>query len=571
MEKGPEIRIVGEASAEKKEQARREVERALFSHFESLSPREREQFKKFEYPKSEKEIALINFANKETSQLMREAGIEPYDIPAENYHIIPPELYKKVADDDGIATASNTGQGIIFDAQYFRDNPVNFGVVALHESLHLKAYFSMEVQENGDKISKTSYREGVAIQALQRYRHRGEYHQHFSGLHEAIVAETEKRLLPKLLDHPELVTEKKWLMSDEAMEMRRKFTKERKIPEDDIIWVGKKGNDDWRVISYPRQRDVLSYICAEIQKQFSNEYQSADDVYKIFLKAHFTGQLLHLGRLVEKTFGEGSFRLLGNMDTDNESGTLHLESLKKARAQQKRTEGRVDTEILLEKLKAREEELKKARERIEILEVELKVWQERARKAEIDLIHDPLTNLKTRRYLIEEAKNNLSVVSAPGLEKRKEGFSAISFLFCDIDYFKTVNDIYGHSFGDEILKKVSQIIEKNIRNSDTACRWGGEEIVISLLGVNEQEAKNVAEKIRKAVQAGISEEYGNNPEYSDLRVSLSIGVSSYEKKLDFNELIKRADRAMYLAKRERNCVKTYSDVLVQEGTDPAEI
>ena len=336
MEKGPKIRIIGRASAEKKEQTRGKIEQALFSHFESLSPREIEQLKKFEYPKSEKELALINFANEETSRLMQEAGIEPYDIPAENYHIIPPELYKKVAGDDGIAVTFNTRQGMFFNAEHFRDNSINFGIAALHESLHLKAHLSMEIQEESDKVSETLYREGVTIRALQSHFYHGKDHQHFAGLNEAIVAETEKRLLAKLLDHPELTAEKKWLMSDEAKEMKRKLVEKIEIPEDDIIWIGKKGNDDWEAVSYPRQRDVLSYVCAEIQKQFPNEYQSADDLYKIFLKAHFTGQLLPLGRLVEKTFGEESFRLLGNMDTDSESGVLHLESLKKMRARQTR-------------------------------------------------------------------------------------------------------------------------------------------------------------------------------------------------------------------------------------------
>ena len=336
MEKGPEIRIVGGASAEKKEQTKKEIEQALFRHFESLSPQEREQFEKFEYPKSEKELALISFANEETSRLMQEAGIKPYDVPVENFHIIPPELYKKAAGDRGTATTFNTKQRIIFDAQHFRDNPVNFGAVALHESLHLKAHFSMEVQEGDDKVSKTPYREGVVIQALQSHGHHGKYHQHFAGLHEAIVAETEKRLLAKLLDRPELAKEKEWLISDEAKEMRRKLAEKKEIPEDDIVWVGKKGNDDWETVSYLRQRDVLNYVCDEIQKQFPDQYQSADDVYKIFLNAHFTGQLLPLARLVEKTFGEGSFRLLGNMDTDRQSGVLHLESLKKARARQTR-------------------------------------------------------------------------------------------------------------------------------------------------------------------------------------------------------------------------------------------
>lgn len=334
MEKGPEIRIVGGASIEKKEQVKKEFEQAFFNHFESLSPQEREQLEKFEYPKSNQELALIDFANEETSRLMQEAGIEPYNVPVDNFHIVPSELYKKVADDGGTATTFSTKQGIIFDAQYFRDNPVNFGAVALHESLHLKAHFSMEVQEEGDKIKKTPYREGVAVRALQSAGYHGKYHHHFKGLHEGIVAETEKRLLTKLLDRPELAKEKEWFMSDEAKEIRKKLVEEREIPEDDIIWVGKKGRDDWESVSYRQQRNVLNYVCAEIQKQFPDEYQSADDVYKVFLNAHFTGKLLPLARIVEKTFGEGSFRLLGNMGTDRQSGILHSESLKKARTRQ---------------------------------------------------------------------------------------------------------------------------------------------------------------------------------------------------------------------------------------------
>ena len=335
MEKGPKIRTIGGASFDKKKQVKKEVTQALFSHFESLSPGEREQFEEFEYPKSEKELALIGFANEETSRLMQEAGIDPYDVPVDNFHIISPDLFKMVG---GNATAItfNTKQGIIFDAQYFRDNPVYFGVVALHELLHLKAHFSLEVQEEGDKLRKTPYREGVTVRALQSYGFNGKYHAHFVGLHEGIVAETEKRFLGKFLDRPELALEKEWLMSDEAKKMRKKLAEEKKISEDDIIWVSKKGKGNFETVSYLQQRNVLNYVCDEIQKQFPDEYKNTDDVYKVFLNAHFTGRLLLIARLVEKTFGEGSFRLLGNMNTDRQSGVLHLESLKKARVRQLR-------------------------------------------------------------------------------------------------------------------------------------------------------------------------------------------------------------------------------------------
>ena len=340
IEKGPEVRIVGEASPEKKEQVKKEFEQALFNHFKSLLSQEREQLEKLEYPKSEKELALIQFANEETSRLMQEAGIDPYDVPTENFHIIPPELYKKATSDRGTAATFITKQGILFDAEHFRDNPVHFGVVAFHELLHLKAHFSMEVQEDGDEVNKTSYRKGVTVYALQSHSYYGKDHRHFGGLHEGIVAETEKRFLGKLLNRPELAKEKEWLTSDKAKKMRKKLATEKRISEDDITWIGKK-EGDWETVSYLQQRNVLNYVCDEIQKQFPDQYQSADDVYKVFLNSHFTGRLLSLGRLVEKTFGEGSFRLLGNMDIEPVSGALHLESLKKARARQTRKKPRI--------------------------------------------------------------------------------------------------------------------------------------------------------------------------------------------------------------------------------------
>ncbi len=332
MEKGPEIRTIGGASSEKREKARKEIENNFFKHFESLSPNEQEIVKKLEYPKSEKEIALIDFANKETSELMQELGLESYNIPVNNFHIFPPETYNK-ATAGGRAATFFKKQGAIFNAEIFRDNPVLFGSVVLHEILHLKAHFSIEVQEEEkEEISVTPYRQGVSVNALQKHGCHGKYHQHFTGLHEAIVAEAQKRLTEKLINQPELSEEKKWLTSIEAKEKKKKISKEKNISEDDIIWVNKE-DDKWEAIAYLRARNVLNYVCSEIQKQFPDKYESMDDVYMIFLKAHFTGQLMPIARLVEKTFGKGSFRLLGNMDDNSESGVLHLESFKKLRAQ----------------------------------------------------------------------------------------------------------------------------------------------------------------------------------------------------------------------------------------------
>ena len=134
----------------------------------------------------------------------------------------------------------------------------------------------------------------------------------------------------------------------------------------------------------------------------------------------------------------------------------------------------------------KKEEVEILKQEIEKLGAENQELRATVEKLKTDLIHDTLTGLKSREYFMEKAKDDISAVSAPESEKRKEGFKDISFLFCDIDYFKSVNDNYGHPFGDEILKEVAQIFKENIRENDTVCRWGGDEITISLLGADEK-------------------------------------------------------------------------------------
>src|SRR3989338_7900063 len=114
-----------------------------------------------------------------------------------------------------------------------------------------------------------------------------------------------------------------------------------------------------------------------------------------------------------------------------------------------------------------------------IAELEIQVHE-----LEMDLIHDSLTKLKTRAFFEEELGAYLATLTGNEQGKRKEwfGFKNISFIFFDIDHFKSVNDTYGHDVGDMVLHKVAEIIQTSLRTGDTAARWGGEEMVVSLLG-----------------------------------------------------------------------------------------
>ncbi|WP_373481845.1 GGDEF domain-containing protein [Acetobacterium sp.] len=123
-----------------------------------------------------------------------------------------------------------------------------------------------------------------------------------------------------------------------------------------------------------------------------------------------------------------------------------------------------------------------------------------------------------------------------------------SILICDIDFFKQINDNFGHLFGDMILKEITQLMRQIIGESDICGRWGGEEFMIICLKTPLNEAVNLAEKLRLGI-----EDYSRN---SSHRVTMSFGVTEFIPSDTIETLIKRSDDALYLAKqRGRNRVE----------------
>jgi len=191
----------------------------------------------------------------------------------------------------------------------------------------------------------------------------------------------------------------------------------------------------------------------------------------------------------------------------------------------------------------------------------IKELEEHIQGLEKDLIHDSLTGLKTRAFFEEEAHMYFESISNSCSEKRKKwfGFNRISFLFFDVDHFKKINDTYGHAIGDIVLKKVAATINIVLRQGDTASRWGGEEIAVSLLGASEEDAHTIALRILESVQSLRFEEA------PDLTVTISCGIATAKDGVTFEELIKWADDALYSAKDSgRNTVIQYSELVESE-------
>lgn len=151
---------------------------------------------------------------------------------------------------------------------------------------------------------------------------------------------------------------------------------------------------------------------------------------------------------------------------------------------------------------------------------------------------DPLTGLNNRRYFNEAAQKlfNLSI-------RYKRSLSA---LMLDIDYFKKVNDTYGHDIGDEVLRRVAQTCQRLMRVTDLCARYGGEEFCFLFPETNSDGALRIAEKLGKAI--AIMEIEANGETFS---ITASFGVSECNHNEDsLEQLIKRSDQALYEAKRK---------------------
>jgi diguanylate cyclase (GGDEF)-like protein len=170
---------------------------------------------------------------------------------------------------------------------------------------------------------------------------------------------------------------------------------------------------------------------------------------------------------------------------------------------------------------------------------------------------DPLTGVNNRRFLEQRIEEELARCMRTRLP--------LSCLFLDIDFFKRINDNFGHQAGDHVLALVAASIKKQLRNNDVLSRFGGEEFVVLLAESDEKNAGEIAERIRSNIAALVIEFNGQA-----MPVTISIGTATFEPcqastspvLVKANALIQSADAALYEAKREgRNRVKNSGVVL----------
>lgn len=162
--------------------------------------------------------------------------------------------------------------------------------------------------------------------------------------------------------------------------------------------------------------------------------------------------------------------------------------------------------------------------------------------------HDPLTGLRNRLNLEKDIENTI--------EKSKKNGATFGMLMFDIDWFKTVNDEYGHDVGDLVLKEISSIFLSSVREGDKVYRAGGEEFVILFNRITYDNELLIAQKIRKLVQSHI---FNINGAHFSKTISCGFYHSSIVEVQDYHHLFKLVDKALYKAKTDgRNRVTKVS-------------
>lgn len=173
-------------------------------------------------------------------------------------------------------------------------------------------------------------------------------------------------------------------------------------------------------------------------------------------------------------------------------------------------------------------------------------------------VTDTLTHLANRRSFFLAAEKEMGRARRYGLN--------LGCLMLDVDFFKKINDNYGHQAGDRVLQEIAHILKRMLRESDLVGRYGGEEFIALLPETGEEGAKQVAERIREAIAAERFQTDTGQP----IPVTLSVGVACYRVEEspeieNLDQIIKRADNALYRAKQTGR-----NRVCFSEGTEPEE-
>ncbi|NTV44707.1 MAG: hypothetical protein HGA67_03355 [Candidatus Yonathbacteria bacterium] len=279
-----------------------------------------------EKEKTPEETILINRVHEDMAEFLQYYGVEAIDIPLNNIHILDKskltkEELKKIQEraetESGVYSSDKQAIGVMKD---YEENKLSFLQAVVHEELHLQGFYSYQkslhegagitLKKGDDLVDMNIRRSGFAIGTKDGNT------QFFHNVNEAIIVELTIRFEEKYLtQYPELEFE-----IEARDKYREHVVKDRGVSPEEakefVMNIKKDADSEYGWIgcsAYPEDRMQFNMLIDELYERNKTEFQSREDVFNLFARATLTGRILPTARIIEKTFGKGTFRTIGEM------------------------------------------------------------------------------------------------------------------------------------------------------------------------------------------------------------------------------------------------------------------
>jgi len=310
MEKFSSIeRVVGKVTKEDKA----EIINIMGSTFENQDFKDK-SLTEAEREKIPKEIEIINLADNATNEIRKKYGMKKFDIPPKNIHIIKKDSWD-TDDNEGRLIGGyfdQKGQRIIMRESL---NRIRFMKTVFHEMLHFKSYNALQV-ENVSNSKVEPYRSGIS--GASRNYSTGYLH----SINEAVTEELTKRFSSKLYDNPIFAEEVS--KTKEALAAHSTNIQGKPLPKnayEDVYYASdSKFGLQCFEHTYKSERDALQLLIDKLFERNKENYNNQEEIFELFAKGFMTGNILPIGKLIDKTFGKGTLRKIG----DNNKNTYKI-------------------------------------------------------------------------------------------------------------------------------------------------------------------------------------------------------------------------------------------------------
>lgn len=279
-------------------------------------------------------------------------------------------------------------------------------------------------------------------------------------------------------------------------------------------------------------------VCAELYQRYFTSEDQREAVLGVSGRVEET--IVHITRTMAEA-GDNAAKFGASLQTFTEEldGVPASASLKKS------------VRVILDETRAAQVRSRMLEDRLKTIAREARDLQQNLEELRRDAMIDAVTKLFNRKQFDRSLREWAG--------RCMESAAALSMLIFDIDEFRQFNETYGHQTGDQVLRLVGATIKENLKGRDIAARYGGEEFAAILPDTSLLNAEMVGERLRAAI--AMRDFVRKNTGESLGKVTMSVGVSEYRPGEPLEELVERADQALYMAKRSgRNCVLTERDL-----------